>query len=91
MHMFHISLVLSYLLVTCYFFSNWLRFCFRHPCSSPEDKFLSFVMFVLTTVFWPVLVPFSCLEMYKTGKIEFSNVVPVIVAVSAFSCALYFG
>ncbi len=90
MHTFQFPLVLSYLVITCYFFCSWLRFCFRHPNSSPEDKFLSFVMFLLTTIFWPLCLPISCVEIYKTRKLMFSNVVPVVIAVSAFSLALYF-
>ncbi len=91
MNKFELLLVVTYLLIACYFFSTWLIFCHRHPSSSPEDKFLSFVMFFITTILWPLLVPMSCLEMYKTRKLEFSTIVPVIITVSAFSLALYMG
>jgi hypothetical protein len=47
-------------------------------------------MFLLTTIFWPLCLPISCVEIYKTRKLMFSNVVPVVIAVSAFSLALYF-
>nr|WP_238361013.1 hypothetical protein [Iningainema tapete] len=82
-------LTLSYLAITCYFFSNWLRFCLSHPSSSPEDKFLSFVMFIITTILWPVLVPISCVAIFRTRKLEFSTALPVLVAVCALSLALY--
>lgn len=86
-----LALVISYLLMTAYFFSNWLRFNRRHPSSSPEDRFLSLVMFVITTFLWPIVIPLSCVEMLKTRKVEFSTVIPVVVAVSAVSLAFYMG
>ena len=83
------AIVVSYVLLTCYFFINWLRFTLRHPSSSPEEKFLSFVMFIISTIFWPIIVPISCIDIFRTKKIEFSVVVPIIVVVSAFSLAFY--
>ena len=84
-----LALVISYLLMTCYFFSNWLNFTLRHPASSPEDKFLSFVMFLITTIFWPLIIPMLCLEIYKKRQLEFSNVIPVLLAIFAFSISYY--
>ena len=66
-----LTLVISYLLMTAYFFTNWLTFSLRSPTSSPEDKFLSFMMFIITTIFWPVAIVMSCLEVVKKGKLEF--------------------
>jgi len=83
------AITVSYLLMTCYFFINWLRFTLRNPSSSPEDKFLSFVIFLLSTVFWPIIIPMSCVKIFKTKKFEFSVVAPILVAVSAFSLAYY--
>lgn len=83
------AIVVSYLLMTCYFFINWLRFILSHPTSSPEDNFLSFVMFLISTIFWPIIFPMSCIEIFRTKKIEFSVVVPIIVVVSAFSLVFY--
>ncbi len=89
MNKIEFAIVASYLLMTCYFFVNWLRFTLSHPSSSPEDKFMSLVMFVISTIFWPVIIPLSCMEIFKTRKFEFSVVVPILVAVSAFSFAFY--
>jgi hypothetical protein len=91
MSKFQFPLVLSYLLMTCYFFTNWLRFSFRHPSSSPEDKFLSFVMFIISTLLWPLIVPISFLEILKTRKLEFSTAIPVLVTVFTFTLLLYMG
>ncbi|MGD1875401.1 MAG: hypothetical protein ACFB02_20385 [Mastigocoleus sp.] len=71
--------------MTLYFFSNWLRFTFRHPSQNPEDKFLSFLMFVITTILWPFMVLTSFVEIFKTRKLEFGTAVPVIFAAVALS------
>jgi hypothetical protein len=84
-----LTLIISYLLITCYFFSNWLMFSLRHPTSSPEDKILSFVMFLITTILWPLVIPMSCLGMLKKKKLEFSTVIPVLLAMFAFSISYY--
>jgi hypothetical protein len=69
--------------MTCYFLSNWVSFALRHPSSSPEDKFLSFVMCLITTVFWPLIVPMSFIEIVKQRKLEVSTVIPVLLVMFA--------
>ncbi len=83
------AIFVSYLLMSCYFLINWLKFAIRHPSSSPEDKFLSFVMFIVSTAFWPIIIPMSCIEILKSKKLEFSVVVPILVVVSAFGLVFY--
>lgn len=89
MNRIEFAIVVSYLLMTCYFFINWLRFTLSHPNSSPEDNFLSFVMFAISTIFWPLIFPISFLEVLRSKKFEFSVVVPILVVVSAFSLVFY--
>lgn len=89
MNKIEFAIVVSYLLMTCYFFFNWLKFTLGHPSSSPEDNFLSFVMFIISTIFWPIILVMSCMEILKTKKFEFSVVVPILVMVSAFSLVFY--
>ncbi len=89
MNKVELALCVSYLLMTCYFFINWLRFSLRHPTSSPEDNFLSFIIFVISTILWPLLIPMSFVRVIKTRKLEFSTIVPAIIAISAFSFVLY--
>jgi hypothetical protein len=86
-----IAIIFSYLLMTSYFFINWLRFTLRHPSDSAGDKFLSFTMFFITTVLWPFVIPMSCLEILKTRKLELSTVAPVVIAVFAVSVSFYLG
>ena len=83
------TLVISYVLMTGYFLTNWLTFSLRNPTSSPADKFLSFVMVIITTILWPVVIIISCLEILKKGKLEFTTVAPVLFAIFAFSISYY--
>ncbi|BAZ52872.1 hypothetical protein NIES4103_55370 [Nostoc sp. NIES-4103] len=89
MNQIQLTLIISYFLMSCYFFSNWLRFSLRHPSSSPEEKFLSFVMFLITTIFWPLTIIISLLEIFQKRQLELSNVIPVILAIFAFSISYY--
>jgi hypothetical protein len=84
-----LTLTIGYLLMTCYFFSNWLIFSLRHPGSTPEDKLLSFVMFLVTTIFWPLMIPMSCLEMVQKKQIDFNKMIPVLLAIFVLSISYY--
>lgn len=83
------ALVISYLLISCYFLCNWLFFFLRHPTDYPEDKLLSFIMVVISTIFWPLMIPISCWEMFKQQKLEFSTLIPMLLAMFAFSVSYY--
>ncbi len=89
MNTFALSLIVSYLLVSFYFFINWLTFYVRHPSSCPGDKFLSFLMFLLTTIFWPLVVPMSCVESLKKRRLDFNTAVPVLAVLFGLSLAFY--
>lgn len=83
MNQIQLTLVISYLLMTCYFFTNWLRFSLRHPASTAEDKFLSFVMSLITTIFWPLIIPISCFKILKDRKLDLITAIPVLLAMFA--------
>ncbi|RCJ32695.1 hypothetical protein A6769_27125 [Nostoc punctiforme NIES-2108] len=89
MNQIQLTLTIGYLLMTCYFLTNWLIFSLYHPASNPEDKFLSVVMFVVTTIFWPLMIPISCLEMVQQKRIDFSKMIPVLLAIFVFSISYY--
>lgn len=84
-----LSLLISYLLISCYFLVNWLRFSLSHPTSAPDDKFLAFVMVILTTVFWPLMLPMSFIEMCKQRQIDQNVVIPIILVILVFSVSYY--
>lgn len=82
-------MVISYVLVTFCFFFNWIIFALRHPSSSVEDTFLSFVMCCITTILWPLIIPISVIEILKKRRLEFGTAVPVAGALLALSLSLY--
>ncbi len=89
MNKIQLVIVISYLLMTCYFFTNWIRFSLRRRSSSPEDTFLSFVMFCITIILWPLVIPMYLFQILKTRKLEIDTVIPVFIAVLALSLSLY--
>ncbi|MDH6098473.1 hypothetical protein NWP21_06370 [Anabaenopsis sp. FSS-46] len=89
MNQIQVTLLLSYFLMSCYFFTNWLKFSLRHPTSTPEEKFLSFVMFLVTTILWPVVIIMNLWQIFTKRKLELINVIPVIFAMFAFSLSYY--
>ncbi|NMG07058.1 hypothetical protein [Brasilonema sp. UFV-L1] len=89
MNKIELALVVSYLLISCYFLMNWLTFSIRHPIYSPEEKWLDMVVFLTTSVFWFLSIPIYCLEILKTRKLQNNIVIPVLVTLSAFSMYLY--
>lgn len=89
MEQIKLSLTIPYLIMTCYFLTNWFVFSLHHPTSAPEDKFLSFVMFLVTTILWPLMILISCLEMLKNQKIEMSKLIPIILTIFTFSISYY--
>ncbi|MFM7363874.1 MAG: hypothetical protein ACKO11_05105 [Cuspidothrix sp.] len=89
MNQIQLTLIISYVIMTGYFFTNWLTFSLRHPTSSPEDKFLSFIMFIITTILWPVVILMSFWEVFKKGKLELVTVIPVLLAIFAVGISYY--
>lgn len=80
-----IILVIVYLLTTVHFLINWLKFLQRKTLSSPEDLFLSLLVLTLVVIFWPVMIPISCLEFLKARDMQLSNVMPVVIGLFVVS------
>ncbi len=89
MNQIQLTLIIGYIFISCYFLSNWLIFSLRHPTLAPEDKFLSFLMSIMTTIFWPLVMPISCLEMLKKRKLELNKMIPILLVAFALSISYY--
>jgi hypothetical protein len=83
------ALVIIYLIGTCYFFVNWLRFHLHQVADSPEDSFLSLVTLAIATIFWFLLIPIHCLKIFQKKQLDFSVVVSVLIALSAFALVFH--
>ncbi|MDJ0619222.1 MAG: hypothetical protein QNJ63_21190 [Calothrix sp. MO_192.B10] len=88
-HHISLALALTYLLVSCYFMINWLIFSIRNPSSIPEEKFLSVVMFAMTTLLWPLGIITSFVQIVKTKKIKLSIAIACLITLFIFSIMAY--
>lgn len=79
-----VALIAAYLFVSCYFFINWLKF-FNRIRLSVEDSFLSFVILVIVTMLWPLVVPMFLMQLLTARKPQFSSIVPVVLAIVVVS------
>lgn len=62
----HLSII--YTLFSISFLINWIRFKYRHPSLYPEDKFISFIIILMISVFWLFAVPFYWIEHFRKNK-----------------------
>ncbi|MFM7559500.1 hypothetical protein [Cylindrospermopsis raciborskii] len=86
-----LTLVITYTLMGGYFFANWFTFSHRHPASTPEEKFLSLIISLVTTVFWPLIIPISCVKILQTRQLRSDTVIPLLLVmlgltISYISC-----
>lgn len=79
------ALVVAYLLITCYFFTNWLKFFKRNHRLSPEEMFLSLVVLLISTILWPLVVPISSLEHLRVRKLQLSSMMNIVLAMFVVS------
>ncbi len=85
MQKFLLTLILTYLLTSCYYLANLLKFKQQKQLSSVEDSFLFFVIQVITTIFWFVVFPASVWDSCKKGKFEFNTVAPIFFAILSWT------
>jgi len=65
-----LTAIIIYVLITCYFGINWLRFSRRKLYSSPEETFLALIIFLITTLLWPFAIPVYCWQIIKTKVLQ---------------------
>lgn len=76
-----VTLIGVYIIISFYFFINWLNFFKQRPEPTPEDRFLSLVILVISTILWPLAIAMYWLEFWKSRKLELSSMIPVILAI----------
>lgn len=59
------ALVAAYLVMAFLFWTTWLEYLEQEPSISSEDRRLYMLLFVTTTILWPVVVPIAYLELFK--------------------------
>lgn len=60
-----LSVVVFYLIMAQSFFKTWLKFLHRDTDMSPEEKQLSWVILLVSTVLWPLIVPIAYLSLLE--------------------------
>ncbi len=81
--------VFAYLLISSYFFINWLKFFKQKPTQSPEDFFLSLVLLVIATILWPIAGLVSCLKFLEASKFWLGSIIPTLLAIFLISILIY--
>lgn len=74
-----VTLVFTYFVISCYFFSDCLKL-FKRKATSPEDLFLSLVVSIIVTFFWPVVIPMSSPQL-ENKNLELGTARPLILAI----------
>ncbi len=59
-----------YSLFSISFLINWIRFKYRRPSLYPEDKFISFIVILMITVFWFLALPLYLMKSCSKDKIK---------------------
>lgn len=65
--------VFFYLVMTQHLFKLWLKFLQRDTSMSPEENSLSWVILVIGTLLWPIVVPINYLTLLQR-KLEHQEV-----------------
>lgn len=67
--MLPIYLAIIFYLVMAYFFLNeWLDFFLADKDLTTEQRFISYIVLIIGTIFWPIVVPIAYLELLKFNK-----------------------
>jgi len=63
-------LIVIYLVMGTYYFTTWLEFFEQEPITSYSsvDSYLSRVALVISTIFWPVVVPIAYIVLLKAEE-----------------------
>jgi len=73
------TLTIVYLSFSCYLVIDSLKLFKKGNLMSPEETFLSLIVLLVLTVFWPLTIPISSIQALKQNKLKLANVMPLIV------------
>lgn len=75
------TLLITYLLSSCYLLIDGFKLFKKGNSLSPEEVFLSLIVLLIVTVFGPLLIPISAIQSLKVEKLELGNVMPLILVI----------
>lgn len=65
-----ITLTIAYLSLGCYWIIDALKLFKKGDLLSPEEMFLSLVVLLVVTIFWPLIIPIYSIQAFKDKKVE---------------------
>ena len=68
-HSVFYNFIIIYSLFSISFLINWIRFKYRRPSLYPEDKFISFIVILMITVFWFLALPLYFMKCLRKNKV----------------------
>ncbi len=60
--------IIYYLFIAYILFFRWLEFFVKDSGMTKEQRRFSVIILVMATLFWPITVPFSYLELLKSQQ-----------------------
>lgn len=76
-----VTLVITYLLSSCYLLIDGFKLFKNRDSLSPEEIFLSLIVLLIVTIFGPLVIPLSLFKALKVEKLELANVMPLILVI----------
>ena len=72
-----VTIVIAYLLSSCYLLIDCFKLFKKDDPLSPEEMFLSLIVLLLVTIFGPLLILIRSIQALKDKKLELGNVMPL--------------
>ncbi len=74
-----VTVVIAYLLSSCYLLIDFFKLFKKDDPLSPEEIFLSLIVLLIVTIFGPLLILICSIQALKDKKLELGNVMPLVV------------
>lgn len=65
-----IALVVAYLFMAPFYFTNWLKLFRKDTNLSSNERLASMAILAISTILWPLIVPIAYLELLKQKNNE---------------------
>ena len=69
-----VALLFAYLFMAPFYFTSWLKLYNKDISLSAEERLLSRVFLVISTILWPLVVPIAYLELLNKKNMSLTKV-----------------
>ena len=70
MKLLQITLVVAYLFMAPFYFISWLKLFNKDTSITSNERLVSMVILVMSTILWPLIVPIAYLELLNKKNNE---------------------